>query len=344
MSMEKLSKPRRRPTQGDVARLAGVSQTAVSQVLNNNSTLAIPEETRQRILAAMQTLGYVPDRTARNLRLRKTLTIASIIPDIENPFYPAFQRGIQDMADAHGYDLIIYNTDGVAAKEEKCLQSILQGGVDGLIAVLFHQGARALIPLLERSIAIVRLESQYKQPGSQPLDNIYIDNVAAAQAAVTYLIERGYSQIGMLARHEGPGNVRLLGYQQALAKHNIALDESLIQRADFTEEGGFVGMGRLLALPVRPSAVFAANDMMAMGAMLAVQEAGLRIPGDVAVVGFDDIPAARLVNPPLTTVAQFQVELGRRAAELLFERLAGHAPAQGRSVEMPYRLVIRKSA
>jgi LacI family transcriptional regulator len=118
----------------------------------------------------------------------------------------------------------------------------------------------------------------------------------------------------------------------------------LIQRVDFTEEGGYAGMQRLLALPTRPTAIFAANDMMALGAMLAIQEAGLSVPQDIAVVGFEDISTARLVNPPLTTVAQFQVELGRRAAELLFERLNGAVPPHGRTIEMPYQLVIRKSA
>jgi LacI family transcriptional regulator len=136
----------------------------------------------------------------------------------------------------------------------------------------------------------------------------------------------------------------VLGYQQALAAHGIPHDDGLIQRGDYTEEGGYEGMQRLLTLPARPTAIFAANDMMAMGAILAIQEAGLSVPQDIAVVGFDDIPTARLVNPPLTTVAQFQVELGRRAADLLFERLNGTAPPHGRTIEMPYQLVIRKSA
>src|SRR5262245_56230237 len=140
---------RRRPTQADVARHAGVSQTTVSHVLNQSGTIAVPEETRQRILAAVEALGYIPDRTARSLRTRKTYTIASIIPDITNPFYPAFERGIQDIANQHGYDLITYNTDGVAEKELRCLASIQQGRVDGVIVVLFHLSARDLLPLLD---------------------------------------------------------------------------------------------------------------------------------------------------------------------------------------------------
>jgi LacI family transcriptional regulator len=211
---------KKRPTQADVAQRAGVSQTTVSLVLNN-VVIGIPDETRQRILTIVHELDYVPDRAARSLRTNKSYTIASIIPSITNPFYPAFERGIQDGADARGYDLIIYNTDGVAEKEQKSLQSALHSRVDGVIVVLFHQRAHHLFPLLERNIAVVRLESQYKAPGDYPLDNLYIDNGAAAEEAVTYLISRGHRRIGVLARNEGPGNIRVAGYQQALAKHGL---------------------------------------------------------------------------------------------------------------------------
>lgn len=334
---------KRRPTQADVARLAGVSQTAVSLILNKADP-AIPDATRQRVIEAAQALGYAPDRAARGLRTNKSYTIASIIPSITNPFYPAFERGIQDVAEAHEYNLVIYNSDGVAEKEARALLSAQQSRVDGLIVVLFQLGAKTLAPLLEQNIAVVRLESQYKKPGEAPLDNLYIDNIAAAREAVTHLIGRGHRRIGVVARNEGPGDMRVLGYRQALAAHGLAPDETLVQQGEFTEEGGFEAMQHLLTLSDRPTAVFAANDMMALGAMLAIQEAGLKVPGDIAVVGFDDIPTARLVNPPLTTVTHFQVELGRRAAELLFERLSGEAPPHGRTVEMPYQLVIRKSA
>jgi LacI family transcriptional regulator len=134
------------------------------------------------------------------------------------------------------------------------------------------------------------------------------------------------------------------GYRQALAKHAIALDEELIHSDDFTEQGGYAGMDRLLALEPRPSAVFCANDLLALGALTAIRAAGLRVPDDIAVVGFDDIPAARLVYPALTTIAQFQERLGQRAAEMLVERLNGSAPAAARREEMPYELIVRDSA
>jgi LacI family transcriptional regulator len=334
----------RRPTQGDVARLAGVSQATVSHVLNNSTVISVPGETRQRILAAIEQLGYVPDSSARRLRTGKTFTIASVIPDIGNPFYPQFERGIQDVAEARGYDLMIYNTDGVVDKERKCLQALLHGRVDGVIGVFFHLTARELRPLAERNVAIVRLENRAQEVGELPIDNLFVDNAAAARAAVEHLIERGHRRIGIIAGQTGPRGVRVRGYREALANAGIALDEDLIQLGDaFTEAGGHVGMRRMLALSPRPTAVFAANDLMAMGALMALRQAGLRIPHDMAVVGFDDIPAARLVTPPLTTISQFQERLGRRAAEMSLERLSGAASGPARSVEMPFELVVRET-
>jgi LacI family transcriptional regulator len=338
------SRHKKRPTQADVARLANVSQTTVSLVLNNESIASVPPETRQRIREAMEALGYVPDHLARSLRTRKTYTIAGIIPDITNPFYPAFERGIQDVADRHGYDLMMYNTDGSATKEQRILRSIRQGRVDGVIAVLFHLNARDLLPLLDMSIAVVRLEATPKQAGAAPLDNLYVDNIGAAQRAAAYLFGKGHRRIGMLTGQRGPGANRVLGYQRALAEHQIPLDQQLICSNDFTLAGGYAGMRTLLALAAGPTAVFAANDLMAMGAMNAIRAAGLRIPQDVAVVGFDDIPAAALVTPALTTVTQFQEQLGQRAARMLLERIDGTATEGGRCVEMPAELVIRESA
>jgi LacI family transcriptional regulator len=335
---------KKQPTQADVARRAGVSQATVSYVLNNSTSIAVPDETRRRIQDAVRELGYIPDRAARSLRTRRTYTIAGMIPDITNPFYPAFERGIQDLADQHGYDLIMYNTDGSAEKERKSLRSVQQGRVDGLIAVLFHVNARDLFPLLDMNIAVVRLEATPKRAGAAPLDNLYVDNIAAARRAVAYLIGKGHQRIGMLAGQRGPGENRVLGYRHALAEHGLRFDQELTRESDFTVAGGSASMRELLALPTRPTAVFAANDLMAMGAMNAIRAAGLRIPQDVAVVGFDNIPAAELVTPALTTVTQFQEQLGRRAARMLLERIEGTAPEGGRCEEMPSELVVRESA
>lgn len=334
----------RRPTQVDVARLAGVSQAMVSYVVNDNAVIAIPEATRRRILAAIDEISYVPDSSARRLRTRKTLTIAAVIPDITNPFYPAFQRGIQDVVGAHGYDVLTYNTDADPEIEARCLRSVQQGRVDGLIAVLFHQTAVELRELLDRGIAVVRLESVRKEAGAWPIDNVYVDSVAASRAIVSYLIGREHRRIGVLAGHRGPRPARALGYLQALHEHGIEMDDALVREGDFRESGAQVAMRELLSLAAPPTAVFAVNDVMAIGAMIAVREAGLRVPEDVAIAGFDDIPAARYVSPALTTIAQHPARLGRRAAELLLERLNGTAPDHGRCEALPYELIIRESA
>jgi len=334
---------KKRPTQSDVAERAGVSQAMVSYVINNNTAVTIPDETRQRILSAMQELGYILNVTARRLRSSKTYTVAGVIPDITNPFYPAFERGIQDTVNQFGYDLIIYNTDGAADRERKCLDSLLQGRVDGIVGVFFHMRAGDLIPLIEQQIPVVRLEAMPKTSGHLPLDNIYIDNVAASRSAVEFLIGKGHQRIALLTSHEGPARFREMGYRAALEAYHIAFDPLLLSYGAYSEDGGYAAMHALLQQAAPLTAVFAANDLMAMGAMVAIREAGLSVPRDVAVMGFDDIPTAKLVYPALTTIAQFQRQLGQRAAEMLMGRLNGTVPEPGRSVEMPYRIVERES-
>ncbi len=335
---------KRRVTQADVAHRAKVSQALVSYVVNNSQRVSIPLATRQRIEVAMQELGYVPNITARRLRTNKTLTVAGIIPDITNPFYPAFERGIQDMLDHNGYDLVMYNTDGDRNKEQRYVDSMLQGRVDGVVGVFFHLNAKDLLPLIEQNIHVTRLEAVDKAAGSLGLDNICIDNVAASRLAVNFLIDKGHTRIGMLSSTEGPSRFREDGYQQAILAANLRLAPNLMARGAYNEQGGYQAMRRLLALDDVPTAIFAANDLMAMGAMVAIREAGLAIPDDMAIVGFDDIASARLISPSLTTIRQFQHRMGQRAAEMLLERIRGQAGPSGRSESMQYELVIRESA
>ncbi|MCI0399606.1 MAG: LacI family transcriptional regulator [Chloroflexi bacterium] len=344
----KKSSPKKVPTQADVARLAGVSQAMVSYVLNDNSNISVPPETRQRILDAIEELGYMPNKVARSLRTRKTKTIACVVPDITNPFHTVFARGIQDVVERHGYDLILYNTDRIPHKERASLRLLQQGRVDGIIMTALHLTAEDFLPLLRLNIPVVVQGPNVMplQVEGFPLDSVHVNDVAAARAAVSYLIERGHRRIGLIAGQKDtpPRRQRELGYWQTLAEYGLAVDEKLIQDGDFREEGGYQGMRALLALSPRPTAVFAASDLMAVGALVAIKEAGLKAPDDVAVVGFDDIPIAKLISPALTTIAQFEDKLGQRSAEMLFDRLNGTAPEEGRREEMPYQLVVRDSA
>lgn len=337
---------RKRPTQVDVARLAAVSQPVVSYVLSGNTDAPVAPETRERVLKAIAALGYVPDHTARSLRRRRTFTIASIIPDIINPFYPAFARAIQDVAEHAGYDLITYNSDGDLERERKYLHSALAGRVDGIILTPLRVSLTECLPLIEQGISVVAHTTQPMLEPSAPLDTLGTDNVAAACAAVNFLIERGHRRIGMVAGETGtpPREDRVRGYTEALRDHGLLFDRMLVREADFGEWRGYAATMELLRLAEPPTAIFAANDLMAMGAMIALREVRLRVPEDVALVGFDDIPAARLMDPPLTTIAQYPERIGAKAAELLLERLADNGPPEGRRVEMPFDLVVRQSA
>ncbi len=339
---------RKRPTQDDVARHAGVSQTVVSVVLNERSSVAIAPETRQRVLEAIDELGYVPDGAARSLRTRKTLLIASLIPDIGNPFYPAFERGIQDVADANGYDLTAYNTDGIREKELRCLHSVRRARVDGVIATPFQITAEDFAPLIDSGVPVVVFGEMTSDPARHLIDEIFVNDLAAAGELVHYLLDREYLPLVMLGgpldvlRREG----RITAFRQIMAERGLlpVEGEALVRGDDPTEAGGYAAMRKFLNRSPLPRAGFASNDMMAIGAMVAIREAGLRVPDDIAVAGFDDITVARLLNPPLTTVAQFPERLGRRAAEMLFERLDGSVTGEGRRVEMPHQLMVRESA
>jgi LacI family transcriptional regulator len=340
------SRHHKRPTQDDVARIAGVSQTAVSMVLNDRSPVAISPETRQRVLAAIDELGYVPDGSARSLRTRKTLIVASLIPDITNPFYPAFERGIQDVADAHGYDLIAYNTDEVREKELRSIRSMQRARVDGVIATPFHVTPEDFSPLLQSDVPVVIFGEMTIEAPNQPIDYIYVDDNSAARALVAYLVDRGLLPLAVISGSTESlrRDWRVPAVRQVMTERGLPYQEILARGTDHTERGGYGAMQQLLARSPRPRAVFATNDMMAIGAMMAIRNAGLRVPDDIAVAGFDDITVARLLNPPLTTVAQFPERLGCRAAEMLFERLDGSVTGEGRRVVMPYKLMIRTSA
>jgi LacI family transcriptional regulator len=333
---------KKKSTQADVAKMAGVSQTTVSLVLNNQADSMIPAETVQRVWEAIQELGYVPNRAAQTLRTQKSYTIAAIIPDITNPFYPAFARGIQDVAEKHGYNLVLYNSDGDPDKEAGCLISAQQSHVDGIVGVFFHLRVNDLKPILESRLPIVRFEPVQSRTGGLPLDSLYVDNEAAARAIVDFLVEGGHRRIAIVTGDAGPGNARLRGFQQGMTDHQLPV-EYVIESPDFTETGGYACVETFLNLQPRPTAVFAANDLLAIGFMHGVQAVGLRVPDDLAIVGFDDIPAARYVTPALTTVTQFQEGIGQRAAEMLLEHLGADEGMGGRCIELPYELRLRAS-
>lgn len=332
----------RRPTQKDVAVSAGVSQATVSIVLNHIEAASVPAATRARVRSAALALGYVPNRLAQGLRTARSMTLACVIPDITNPFYPGFVRGVQEVAGPAGYDVMIADTDGTEAGERRALAWLRQGRADGVAGTFFHLRAPELGELARLGIAVVRLENHAKAGGALPIDGVCIDNAEAAAALTRTLIARGHARIALIAGALGPGDQRVLGYTAAMRVAALKLD--VVRAPDFTAEAGRRCMASLLRRRVRPSAVFGANDLLAIGAMSELRNAGLEIPEDVAVAGFDDIPAAALVMPALTTVRQHEQALGAAAARRLVARLApGGMAGPGTTSCLPYEIIERAS-
>jgi LacI family transcriptional regulator len=336
-----MARMQKKATQWDVARRAGVSQATVSIVLGGSSALSIRPRTSERVIQVARDLGYAPNRSAQALRTRRTRTIAVAVPDICNPFFPSLLKGVQTIADRAGYDVMMVNTDGAAEHERRFLSWSLDGRVDGIVGVFFTLRAEDFEPLVALGIGVVRIESTRKAEGELPIDNIYVDNRAAAAAATRYLLDRGHRRIAMIAGPGGPQAERAAGYALALGERGLAPD--IVGGAEFSEQGGRRAAAALIERAERPTAIFAANDLMAIGALGALREHGLTVPDDVAVVGFDDIFVARLVTPSLTTVSQFQHDIGVAAAETLLARLRGAATTRGATREMPFRLIERDS-
>jgi len=330
------------PSQADVSALAGVSRATVSQILNNKAGFSVPQSTRQRVLAAAQQLGYIPNVSARNLRTQKTNTIGVVIQDINNPFYPAFVRGVQDIAESVGYDVVSYNTDSTEARELHFIDVLLRGRVDGVIGVFWH-AAQSLQKLTDRGIPVAVLGDDY-EPATL-VDVIYVDDAQASRKAVQHLIDLGHQRITAVTGPRDLLKSRVTGYVSAMTEAGLEAHIEIVSTPDLGEAGGYEVGQTIFARSERPTALYAMNDLIAFGLLSASREYSIDIPAEMSLVGFDDIPAARLVTPSLTTIQPFQQILGQRCAELLMERLNGTVTSsQGRRIQMPHGLAVRASS
>ncbi len=330
-----------KPHIGQVAQLAGVSATTVSHALNGRRPVSAA--TRGRIMQAIDQLGYRPNVVARGLRAGRTMTIGLVIPDITNPFYPLLARGLQDVLGPAGYDEIITNTNGDRELERIALDKMISRQVDAVAFAVFDTHAADLQPVIDAGIPLVRLGGRQTQPGA---DLLHTDDESAAADATRYLLETGYRRIGFLsgpAAH-GPAAERITGYRAALHAAGLPADPDLVVQTEFSREGGAQAMTRLLALQDTPRAVLCANDMMAIGALDTARERKLDVPGQIAVMGFDDIEAASLVSPQLTTMANPAREIGQACARLLLERVSGVESGPSREIVVPSKLIRRESA
>ncbi len=333
-------------TMKNVAKLANVSQSTVSRVLSaRNEPIPIGEETRQRVLDAVAQLSYQPNLHAGSLRGQKTRMVAIMIADITNPFYHPMVRALQDAADAHHYDVMIANSDHLLASERRFVQSVIRRPVDGILMAPYSLTNDDFDELIERTGAVIAAVGQHIT--HPQIDVAFCDDEQATRDAIAWLIgTKGHARIGFIgvANHNAVEVRRRRGFERALQDAGLAAPADYWQLGDWSPESGQRAMARLLALATPPTAVFACNDLMAIGALEAVQQQGLRVPEDVAIVGFDDIPAASWVRPRLTTIAQSPGKMGAELADALFERIEGERDGPGRRIEIPLRFVERESA
>lgn len=345
MPIYKRSQPAKRVTMRDVARMAQVSQSTVSRVLSPTpQAIPIGEETRQRVLNAVETLGYFPNLHAGSLRGQKTHLIAMMIADIANPFYHPMVRAVQDVAHLHRYDVLVANSDHLRENELLFCESIIRRPVDGIIMVPYHLTNEDIEQLwVQTGAAITVLGSHITHPA---VDVVGVDDARATHALTSWLIaERRHTHIGYIGvtNRFAVGARRHAAYVQAMLDAGLSINPDYFQEGDWSVESGQQAMTRLLQLPQPPTAVLACNDQMAIGAILAAEALNIRVPEDVAIAGFDDIPAASWVRPRLTTVAQPAAEIGRCLAEAVFARIEGTGMEQRQTYEIPCTWIVRES-
>jgi LacI family transcriptional regulator len=323
----------------DVAREAGVSVATVSRVFNNSGP--VREETRRRISEVALRLRYSPNSAARSLSTRQTDVIGVLLPDLYGEFYSEVIRGIDQLVQREGWHLLVSSSHNERTDIEAALRA-MRGRVDGLLVMSPDLDAQALAENLPANLPVVLLNCEVD---GRAYDSLNIDNYGGARAMMRHLLERGHRRIGLITglprNHDA--RERLRGSQAALVAAGVAAEPGLVVQGDFSEDSGYRAARVLLERGPLPSAIVAGNDSMAIGALSALAESGVRVPEDVALVGFDDIPIARYVAPPLTTVRVRIPELGGRAAARLLAALAKDGPREPVQELLPTELVIRRS-
>ena len=326
-------------TMKQVAERAGVSTSTVSHVINN--TRAVSEDVRTRVQAVIEEMRYIPSAVARSLKNDKTYTIGVSVPDNTHPGIAELLRGIEDAAFAVGYNIMLCNGHEDAQRQAAHLRGLIEKRIDGLVLVGGSTRGQ-LAPLLSSQPLPIVL-ADHEVPGVDA-DFIGLDHEAAGYAAARHLIELGHRRIACAAgpEHQPAGQERLAGFKRALREAGLELGPAYLVHGEADCQGGHDATRRLLALPVPPSALFACNDLMALGALCAAQEAGLDLPAQLSVLGCDDLGAAAFAVPRLSTVAQPAYDMGRKVAELLFQRIRGEGGVR-RHERLKGRLLVRQS-
>jgi LacI family transcriptional regulator len=330
-----------KPTMSDVATRAGVDVSTVSRALNPKTAGMLRTETVERVVGAARALGYRPNALARGLRTQRSHTVGMLIPDLTNPFFPPIVRGVEDALETADYTLIVANTDNDPRREERSLQTLIARQVDGLLIATSHVDGDEEEPFdLSLPVVLVNRRSGRAHPSIVP------DDSQGVALVVEHLLGLGHRHVGHIA---GPadtstGRTRATAFSEQATKAGV-FDPRCVQTAPlFAVEEGRQACDELLERCPELTAIFAANDLLAVGCLRAVRARGLRVPDDISLVGFNDMPLVDLLDPPLTTVRVPQYDMGFQAGQLLLARLATPAvSAAPAAVELPGSLIVRRS-
>lgn len=330
----------KRITIKDVAQAAGVSIATVSRILNGQS--GVSPGLIAQVQLAVEELDYQPNAVARALKVQESRSLGLIIPDIENPFFPALVRGVEDYAQQKGYALILCNTDGRPEEEAKYIKFLLSKQVDGILCVANLSYDEHSAWLQQVAVPIVLLD---RRIAGAPFSTVLVDNTKGAAMAVEHLIQQGRRRIAMIGgKVQSPTNIeRAEGYIQTLMRHGLPYSNELIVNADFTFEGGFAACKALIDRGKNFDAVFAANDMMAIGVIECLTQHHIQVPEDVAVVGFDNIRMAGWYKPALSTISQPVYEMGQLAVKMVLEQMMDNT-VEAQTVMLTPELIIRHSS
>ncbi|CAM2145021.1 HTH-type transcriptional repressor PurR [Pararobbsia alpina] len=323
----------------DVAARAGVSFTTVSHVVNN--TRPVSSEVRAKVEAAIRELNFVPSAVARSLKAKTTSTIGVVVPNNTNPYFAEMSRGIETYCERRGYCVILGNSDDEPEKQRKYLRVMIERRIDGLIVASAGDEDTLAEALGRTDLPVVIVDREV--PGVQA-DLVQIDHEQGAYIAARHLLELGHRRIACIS---GPARMvvseaRVRGFERALEEHGVEVDGCQLIAGDYTSQGGYEAAVSLLE-GRQPTAIFATNDVMALGALRAAAERGLSVPRDLSVIGFDDIQLSRYFYPALTTVGQSIVMLGERAAQTLIERVTKDIDGEARRLIIAPELKVRES-
>ena len=328
----------------DIAKAANVSPTAVSMAINNRR--GVSQQTRKRILRIAKNLNYTPNYAARSLISKRSCTLGLIISDIADPFYPELAKGIEEKANSLGYSIILCNTGLNLDKEKHCADTLLRRNVDGIIFSTVVVDDPNIDQLIQNQFPFVVINRiPFKHPFADKIDHVIIDSYAGGYKAVEHLYKLGHDRIAIIAGYMKVSTAidRTEGAKKAMSDYGLEFNPQFFIECNYSRQQAFQAAKRLLALKKTPTAFFVQDDNMALGVREAVLSCGLKIPEDIAIIGFDDIDMASITGIELTTISQKKYEMGVMATQILINKIEGETPSMVNKLVLDAELIIRKS-